>query len=758
MVARRKTRFWRICRIYFRRFRMTFWLLLLGILVGLVYLHQVGLPGFVKKPLIEKLRARGLDLQFSRLRLRWHEGLVAENVRFVRADQQLSPELTLGEIRLEINPKALAKLHLQIDSLVLRHGRLVWPVAETNQSLRNLIIENIQTELRFLPNDQWSLDHFTADFAGAKIRLSGAVTNASAVPKWPFLKAKQAATAAAWRIRLRRVADTIESIHFSAPPELMLDVEGDALDFRSFQMRLHLSAPGADTPWGTVSQGSFAAKLLPEDINGLSRAELTLEAAGAQTPWAAITNLQLSVHLASLAAESTLVKADLFLVAGRLETKWGRAANSRVVAQWTHTLSNTIPLVGTGQLEGDLVETQWGSARRLQLTTQWAPAPQIEQPLPGPALTVSNFTVSPVPDPGLAWWTNLQPFLLDWECRLAELQSPRLEADEIVIGGNWCPPELTITNLHAKLYQGQIDARAVLDVSTRLLDAQASSNVDPHKFSPLLTEGARHWLANYSWNAPPEVTSAVSVVLPSWTNRQPDWRAEVQPTLRLDGHFKVNHGGAYQQVPFTTAESHFSYSNMFWRMPDLTATRPEGRVEADYFSDDRTKDYYWRLQSTVDLMILRPFFETNQQRGFDLVTFTQPPAVAAEVWGRWHDRERIGFKGRVALTNFTIRGESISGLQTGLQYTNRYLLLADPRAQLGTQHVSADSLAIDFNAQKIYLTNGFGAADMGVVTRAIGPKVARIMEPYQFGEPPIAHVHGIIPMGREEDADLHFEV
>src|SRR2546423_15373112 len=134
MVPRRKSRFWRICRIYFRRFRIAFWLLVLGVLAALIYLNQVGLPGFVKKPLIEKLRARGVELQFSRLRLRWYEGIVAENVRVGRAQHRLSPQFTLAKVQVRINPSALAKFRLQIDSLLLRGGRLSWPIVQPNES------------------------------------------------------------------------------------------------------------------------------------------------------------------------------------------------------------------------------------------------------------------------------------------------------------------------------------------------------------------------------------------------------------------------------------------------------------------------------------------------------------------------------------------------------------------------------------------------------------------------------------------------
>src|ERR1017187_5709278 len=262
----------RAARISFRRFRITVWSLILTLLGGLVYLNQIGLPDFAKKPLLEKLRARGLDLQFSRLRVSWYHGIVAENVRFERADEPLSPHLTLAEVRLRFNHAALARLQFQIDSLMLRQGRLVWPLAETNQAPRQLAVENIQTDLRFLPGDQWALDHFTAGFAGAKIQLSGTVTNASAFREWKVLQAGQAAPNNAWQNRLRQVADTLDRIRFQAPPELRLDVRGDARDPASFGVRVLLNTPGAETPWGSVARGRFSARLFPATTNGLSSA------------------------------------------------------------------------------------------------------------------------------------------------------------------------------------------------------------------------------------------------------------------------------------------------------------------------------------------------------------------------------------------------------------------------------------------------------------------------------------------------------
>src|SRR5437868_3384200 len=134
MGSHRKGRFWRVCRLYFRRFRISVWMLVLVLLGGLVYVNQVGLPGLLKRPLLEKLRARGLDLQFSRLRLSWYDGIIAENVHFGPADQEFSPRLNVAEVQVRLNWGALAHLQVLVDSLMLHQARVSWTFPDTNRA------------------------------------------------------------------------------------------------------------------------------------------------------------------------------------------------------------------------------------------------------------------------------------------------------------------------------------------------------------------------------------------------------------------------------------------------------------------------------------------------------------------------------------------------------------------------------------------------------------------------------------------------
>src|SRR6478736_6359968 len=102
MAPRKHSRFWRLCRIYLRRFRITLLVVIFLVVGSLVYLDQVGLPGFIQRPLLQKLRDRGVNLQFSRLRWRWHHGIVAENVMF-GATNAGGPKLWAEEARVRLN-------------------------------------------------------------------------------------------------------------------------------------------------------------------------------------------------------------------------------------------------------------------------------------------------------------------------------------------------------------------------------------------------------------------------------------------------------------------------------------------------------------------------------------------------------------------------------------------------------------------------------------------------------------------------------
>ena len=724
---------------------MVVWCSVLLVLGALLYVNQVGLPGFVKRPLLARLHEAGVDLEFSRLRLRWYQGIVAEKVHFGEALKTFGPQLSAEEVQVRINPQALRSLQLKVDSLYLRNGQFTWPVVETNGTPRELSLTNVQSELRLLPNDQWSLDHFTARFLGARIQLTGLITNATAIRDWRLGEAThEPAPADYWQTRVRRVADILETIHFSTPPDFIMDMRGDAKDVRSFLVRIAFGAPDAQTPWGSVEQSHFTVKLVPTESNELSHAELNLEALNARTRWGDISNLRLLMQVRSIQEQSNVVNCSLLMSAKQVTTKWADTENAKFDLKWVHAFTNAIPLNGQGTVHCEQAKSKWATAGSVDLS--------------GRLVTLPTGS-TPAYDASWNWWTNIVPYEIDWNCRLADATAWDVHTKTLEGSGQWLAPVLTISNLDSKLYQGTLHAASKLDVGTRKMEAEVQSNFDPRELVALLKEDIRKRVGDFNWYSTPRLNGFVAATLPAWGDPNPKWKEEVYPTLRLKGELNLEKGGTYRGVSATSARLHLNCTNQVWSVPDLTLTRPEGMLEVENRDDERTGEFYLKVRSTIDLRCATSLFDDDLKQAFQLITFTQPPHIEGELWGQWHHPEKLRAKGKVALTNFTFRGESAAGLQTVVHYTNNVLRFYYPQAQReGNERMSADLVIVDLTQKKLFLTNGFSTANPMMIARCIGPMTAHAVEDYQFAKPPTARVNGVVPLVGEAGADLHFEL
>ncbi len=597
--------FWQRVRLYFRRFRAAVWtLVIIGILATL-WLNVFGLPGFLKRPLLEKLRARGIELQFTNLRLSWSRGFVAYNVRFGRADALGAPQFSARRVEVPLNSVALRRLDFEIGGIVLADGHFAWPINETNEPLHNFTVTNVNAAVHFLPGDVWRLDNFQARVAGINISMNGELTHASAIRDWRFAASTTTTNAAAAprnqisapdrvQSQLRRFEDALQFVIFSQPPGLRLSLYGDAQDFHTFKLAATFAAAKTVTPIGTFD------------------------------------NTRLMIRTAGFGAAAT---------------------------------------------------------------------------------------------------------------------NPAASA-------------LTFVRVQTRLDGGDLDLAANLDFATRELRFNAASDLDLQKIRLLLPSKASVWISRFSWKNPPQIHARGAATLPPWGNRPPNWLDEVLPGVQVVADFKVG-PAAFRGVSVLAAESHVTFSNNVWRLPDLQLLRDEGRLLAAHWTDAKTRDYYWHLQGVIDPKCVTPLLEPGGRHALDLVGFTAAPELDAEVFGRWLEPERTSVKGRVALTNFTFRGETCASLRTGVEYTNLWLHLTEPRvfrSENGGQHGALTSVAVDFSTKTLYLNNGDSTIDPMVIARAVGEKTTEALEPYQFLQPPVAHVDGSIGVGGQKTADLRVRV
>ncbi len=229
----------------------------LAALCVLIWFDRVGLPKFVTDRLVGALHEHGVDLEFSRMRLTFSRGLVAENVRVGQSQGPQSPSASAQQVALEIDYRAAWHRRLQLDGLLVRNGNFILPLSETNA----LSLTNIQTDLELPTNDVWVLNNFKAGFQGIQFGLSGQVANGRELSQWEIFHGKKTANAAAVREQLQQFSDALQKVHFTGPTLLALNVEGDARDIHSFDVGLIATAPSVRTAWGDAAQFQLNARL-----------------------------------------------------------------------------------------------------------------------------------------------------------------------------------------------------------------------------------------------------------------------------------------------------------------------------------------------------------------------------------------------------------------------------------------------------------------------------------------------------------------
>ncbi len=733
---------WRVFRRVFRWCRIALWLLLLALLSSVLYLNRLGLPEFLKQRLVEELHSRGLDLKFERMRLDTYGGIVVENVQFGRAADTAGPQLFIEQVGLQLQHAALKRFRLEVDSLAIRRGRLVWPLIVSSLPPRQLVVEDINTDLSLLPGDHWQLQQLEARCLGARIHLSGSLANGSAVQEWNFLLPTNR-NRLIWQQYLHQALTTAEQIKFSSAPTLNGIWRADARAPNQINARLGLQASDARTPWGDAESFLLTIQSVPaRDPTDLLGANVIVQLVQARTPWGQAKDLTLSTQTSPHLRPGAMPGAGLTITAVEPETPWGQARKLQIQLSMPELTTNQSGANVHLEITADSPQTRWGTAQRAQLTAHGAILPD---------------ETIPATNESWAAWARLAPYDLAWHLAVDAVDSPRIKVAKISSAGQWRAPELTIETFHAALYGGQCNASARLNVATRELQSEAAIDFDVKQLDQLLTTNAQLWLGQYGWEQPPQVRARAQLVLPEWTNAQPDWRAEVLPTLQLEGAF-TNQAGSFRGVSFSSARSSFRLSNFVWDLPDLVAVRPEGQVTLAYTSDSRTQDYYWKIRTGIDVKALKPLFDEKQQEGLEYFQFTGPPALEGELWGRWQDFGRLGFQARVQASNFSFLGERCTELTAALQFTNNLLEFQDVHLRRDDGKIEVPRGHFDFTSQQVFLTNAFSTVEPLAVTRVIGPETTAAIEPFRFLAPPAVRVNGVIPVRDMSGVDLRFEV
>lgn len=401
--------------------------------------------------------------------------------------------------------------------------------------------------------------------------------------------------------------------------------------------------------------------------------------------------------------------------------------------------------------ETDGVQTPWFAARGFQA----------DATLSAPANAPTNLIA--------AWdfWTNLQPFRLVWSVKMDELRSASLPGKAIDCGGVWSAPTLTVKHFSVRLGGGRLAGEAGLNVATRDLAFSNDSDFDLHLLSRLLPETAQRELSEISWSRPPVLHTAGAVTLPPWTNGiTTNWFQEIAATVRADGEVALTNF-TFRHIGLDHLHTHFRYADELWALPDLSVAQGRTQLRLSGEESGATQNFHVLVAGRIDASSAQPFLTTsNAVEAFNEFAFDQPLHLSLDVSGNLRRWSSLTATGRVALTDFAVRGQTVDSLAADLFYTNRMLTFYAPELLRAnhTQRMTADEVFLDFNAQTVWFTNGWSTAEPLVVARAVGPKTGHALEPFHFLTLPLVHVTGSAPMrdihsaSEAQDADLTFEI
>ncbi len=789
----------------FRWCRRTVYLLVLFLAAFVVRLNQAGLPEFLKRPLLSQLRERGLELDFSRMRLRFGRGVVVEHVNVSRQGEAAGEQFHAEELQLRIRWAALLEFRApEVVALTLRDGRITLPLTGgTHEPPIPFSIDQVQARILFSGPEVWELEELDAVCHGGTFHASGTLTNVSVLRSVRPPKPDSDPSHAAWRRGLFQVARFLEHNQFTEPPELRLRFVADLRKPAQSGAEILLHAPAASNRWGRVRGLEFRMELIPPaDTNAPLQAELRLTAARMSTPWADFSNLVwksrvrqsptnvmpdlVTWELACNGLETPLAAASTVRVSGRSEglllpaslsapwrmpapTDWagtgsvtqGFTSTLRIeLGQPSSRLTNSPAASRSAEVELRILHDLAGwrevsaQAGLSGLTSQWGTVEgaRVE-------LELRPRTDPPQGTEEWAFWGRLAPLLSTGRVSVTRLETPQLSVPGVAVRWAWNAPVLELNRLELEFGGGIGQANARLDVSNRQVTARAVSAFDIHRINPLLTTNAARWLTQYEWRpeAPPRLEGEVGVRLPAWTNRHPDWRGEVLPTLTIDASLQATNGG-FRGVPADQATGRITLTNRIWSVRNMQIRRPEGTLDFDYTGSEETKDYHFRLRSTLDPRLVLPLLESDDQRRFAAqLQLGPPPLLEGDVWGRWRVHERSGLDLHVAATNFVIRGEPIESVDGHVTYTNGYLAMRDVRIRSDGE-ASVPGAAYDVARQLVSFTNTTSTLPVLRVARVIGPKLTKTLSNYVFSNPPAVWLEGTVQIHGQASNDLRLEV
>jgi hypothetical protein len=217
---------------------LSFTLIGLTIVGGLIYLNQVGFPGRYGDWLKSELASKGLYLSFQTLRFDFKQGLVATDVSLYSDEGQSFPLLEGREMALDLDKTKALRGKFKLHSLIIIDGTAHIPVDHDG---RKVIVRDIHGKVKITETERIIVDGASGLIEGLRVNLSTDLRISKL--KTNNDKPKSAETLKSNHV-LKKVLEELALWTFSeeAPPQLAFNIKGDLGSPKRLQTSFRLDA------------------------------------------------------------------------------------------------------------------------------------------------------------------------------------------------------------------------------------------------------------------------------------------------------------------------------------------------------------------------------------------------------------------------------------------------------------------------------------------------------------------------------------
>ena len=789
-------------RRWLRRLVRFFSVLILLNVGAVLYLNQIGLPGFAKRGVQQYLAEIGIKLDFNLLRMHLDGTWNARQLKIDQTDSGGKLGMSFDDITVrpdylsvilgqpsvkEFGVKGLGlRAEMVLGETNLPPVNLAWPKSGLDWTGDNVLSSTnlqgtafgFQVDVSLNITNTLDLKNLIQDNTDKPDLIRPSLSKDSKLVKSEMVarKLKPIKSQLANFLNIRR------QIAFQEKPNLKFLLEGDALTPDSLSGCVSLEAEGCSFPIGSFDRFDLEFNLFDKllSVRDQERIKGVFNLIGLDT------NLAESKSLTGLVSSFSLA-TNLLPESIEYKVESKEVKSNEIELELVSLKGSAVQLKSKSgyykhKLNGFFRECSFGQERLSLIDCNATLTNSLTNPLPKKSLvnlsltsfasskgTFSSADISSSivridssvgKDVSLGYWSELAPYKIHFNSSVKNItEGEDLRVDELLIDGKWESPNLILNQFDAVFKQGGIQASAQLDVETRLVKADSSIDFDLYKIINHLNPKAQRWIQQFKWGKAPIISSTVQATLPKWTDKNPDWRSTVRPSLVING--KVNSGPlSFRGIELDGARTDLQYTNQVWLLPNLIASRPEGDLKFALRTQTESRDFHFDFHSSINPSVIMPALkDEKQKRAFEFFVFENSPVIEGQIWGRWKEPSLTSFYANLGATNFTFRAQQVNSMTAKMTLTNGVLHANDVRLARPEGVVTLDALAFDLKEKRLSLVNGEGKVDPAAVFKAIGSKTARALEPYQFIDPPKVKVDGWIQTGSgRNSASLHVDV